>query len=485
MILVSLGFRQFSSGAHDRAPGPLTPVERPLWNRAARQAVVLGASMAICGAAGLAFTTRVQAQARPFPSRQGGEYGMQSSESSEATADLQRRLAEMGYYSGEISGYHGPQTHEAVMRFQQDMGLEPDGIVGPATSRALFEGGAPAAVDDRDQTADQTAASTPRNMVQLNDDGEQVAALQRRLAELGYYEGDFSGVFDYATEAAVMQFQRNNGLSADGVVGPSTEETLRRPSEDIQGPVPPSEATGNQTAEPQASTSSFSEETASGNLLRAGDSGQAVGELQTQLQALGFYQGTISEVYGPDTEAAVIAFQQSQGLSPDGIVGPQVNSALYSSSLVADASVPETIETATVPVIVPDLNASPTGAVPTLPSPTAAVPTTPIDSASLPSPTGQQPAQFPTPVQPTASQQPASSLDAEQARTALHQNLDEGQYSIASLQRYLREEGLYTGEINGMLTTETQQAIVAAQRKHGLSQSDLFGVSSSTATPTF
>ena len=51
--------------------------------------------------------------------------------------------------------------------------------------------------------------------------------------------------------------------------------------------------------------------------------GDDVVALQQALEARGFNPGVSDGVFGPGTEAAVIAFQKSEGLTPDGIVGPQ------------------------------------------------------------------------------------------------------------------------------------------------------------------
>ncbi len=59
--------------------------------------------------------------------------GMQGSEVSE----LQVRLKEYGYYTGEIDGIFGYKTHMAVMDFQFDNEVEPDGIVGADTINCL------------------------------------------------------------------------------------------------------------------------------------------------------------------------------------------------------------------------------------------------------------------------------------------------------------------------------------------------------------
>jgi peptidoglycan L-alanyl-D-glutamate endopeptidase CwlK len=64
------------------------------------------------------------------------------------------------------------------------------------------------------------------------------------------------------------------------------------------------------------------------NVLKEGMSGDDVAALQTRLQAQGFPAGAIDGVFGPGTEAAVIAFQRSEGLVPDGVVGQLTARAL-------------------------------------------------------------------------------------------------------------------------------------------------------------
>jgi len=64
------------------------------------------------------------------------------------------------------------------------------------------------------------------------------------------------------------------------------------------------------------------------NILREGDQGPDVFELQNRLKAQGFPSGAIDGEFGPGTTAAVIAFQRSEGLLPDGVVGPRTAAAL-------------------------------------------------------------------------------------------------------------------------------------------------------------
>lgn len=63
-------------------------------------------------------------------------------------------------------------------------------------------------------------------------------------------------------------------------------------------------------------------------LLGAGDAGPAVRALQARLTALGFSTGGVDGRFGPETDAAVRAFQQARGLAVDGLVGPLTRQAL-------------------------------------------------------------------------------------------------------------------------------------------------------------
>jgi putative chitinase len=74
--------------------------------------------------------------------------------------------------------------------------------------------------------------------------------------------------------------------------------------------------------------------------LREGARGRNVKRLQSTLKKRGFNPGAMDGEFGPATEAAVIAFQRSEGLLADGIVGPRTQRAL---ELVTDDSLPDVI----------------------------------------------------------------------------------------------------------------------------------------------
>lgn len=63
-------------------------------------------------------------------------------------------------------------------------------------------------------------------------------------------------------------------------------------------------------------------------LLKEGSVDEEVREIQTLLAAKGFDPGPADGIFGPRTTAAVIAFQQQEGLLADGVVGPLTRRAL-------------------------------------------------------------------------------------------------------------------------------------------------------------
>lgn len=64
---------------------------------------------------------------------------MKVGDSGEAVTTMQRRLAELGYYAGDIDGRFGNQTRRAVEHFQYYNGLSSDGIAGKKTLTVLYE----------------------------------------------------------------------------------------------------------------------------------------------------------------------------------------------------------------------------------------------------------------------------------------------------------------------------------------------------------
>jgi peptidoglycan hydrolase-like protein with peptidoglycan-binding domain len=131
-----------------------------------------------------------------------------------AVERVQRRLQVLGESPGPVDGLFGPLTEGAVLRLQQRSGLAADGIVGPATRKAL-----------------RTAQPRPiRRGAGYGVPGgsAQVMALQRRLRAAGLRTGPVDGVYGARTEAAVRRFQRRSRIGVDGVAGPQTYAALDR-----------------------------------------------------------------------------------------------------------------------------------------------------------------------------------------------------------------------------------------------------------------
>ena len=82
--------------------------------------------------------------------------------------------------------------------------------------------------------------------------------------------------------------------------------------------------------------------------LKEGLSGSEVENLQKALKAQGFDPGIIDGIFGPGTEAAVIAFQKSEGLAADGIAGPKTQQALGLVTATATPTAAFKIESVTV-----------------------------------------------------------------------------------------------------------------------------------------
>lgn len=137
--------------------------------------------------------------------------------SSEEVRELQERLRDLGYLNANPTGYAGPLTIDALRRFQQDYRLNADGIADSQILEAV-----------RRAWEDRNANNQPgRNYISIGDKGDNVRALQERLAQLGYFNAYPDGYFSEYTKSSVIAFQQNNQLNPTGVVDSQTWQVLR------------------------------------------------------------------------------------------------------------------------------------------------------------------------------------------------------------------------------------------------------------------
>lgn len=71
------------------------------------------------------------------------------------------------------------------------------------------------------------------SLSKIGSSGDEVSEIQSRLKKWGYYDGKVDGIFGSATRNAVIKFQKNNNLTADGVVGAKTLAALGISDKDV------------------------------------------------------------------------------------------------------------------------------------------------------------------------------------------------------------------------------------------------------------
>ncbi len=145
-----------------------------------------------------------------YPGGIGGEYPIlcQGSRGPEVR-ELQEALRQKGLFTYPNSDNFGPRTREAVIAFQQSVGLPATGTVDSQTWQAL-----------RGSPIDSTRT------LRVGDSGDQVRRLQERLIQRRYLTGYANNYFDESTRAAVFNFQRDSQLYATGEADANTLAAL-------------------------------------------------------------------------------------------------------------------------------------------------------------------------------------------------------------------------------------------------------------------
>lgn len=205
---------------------------------------------------------------------------LQSGSAGEAVSSLQRRLKDLGYFSGECDGVFGDATLAAVKLFQMANGLNETGAADRSTQFRLNEG-----------TPMSWQTFLESSVAVFGDEGLHVRQLQRKLKDLGYFSGDCTGKYGELTQQAVSGFQENNNLEKNGMADLGTCTALYMGS-------------GVPLKDP--------------NTLRLGDDAETVTELQRKLAEHGYFDQSITGVFGATTETAVKLFQMANSIAVTG-----------------------------------------------------------------------------------------------------------------------------------------------------------------------
>lgn len=142
---------------------------------------------------------------------------------------VQKKLKELGYYTGSLDSNFGSGTLAAVLSFQKKNNLTADGIVGSGTYGVLFSGSAVSAGSTSTSSGSSSGSSSSgtatTESLRYGATGTAVKTMQQALKSLGY-NVSADGVYGVITQTAVIAFQRKNSLTADGVAGSKTLEKL-------------------------------------------------------------------------------------------------------------------------------------------------------------------------------------------------------------------------------------------------------------------
>ena len=184
--------------------------------------------------------------------------------STEQVRQVQTRLNQMGYYSGNIDGVWGSDTQSALRNFQQSKNLQVTGQLNDQTARALGvenyaragattanEGRAmpagqiresnapsatqqqadnsasvqqPSAQSERPQSAPSLRANVQSEAVVISQ--QELRQLPRKLNNMGYDAGQVDGVWGPRTQTALRNFQQAKNLSVTGRLNEQTMDAL-------------------------------------------------------------------------------------------------------------------------------------------------------------------------------------------------------------------------------------------------------------------
>ncbi len=259
-----------------------------------------------------------------FSEEEGGYRPLQYGDSGEEVVLIQEQLAMLGYYEGKVTGNYLDGTQQAIIRFQQDFGLEATGITDGETEAMLF--------------------SIEYRLLTTGDSGDDVKRIQERLIALDYYKGKVSGDYLEGTTFGIEKFQEKNGLEVTGTADILTQRKLFSDGALSRFAEASADADGLGDVNDIVFASDGADESQTsydmdyvGKITR-GAQGNRVKQIQQRLTELHYFDGPISGNYLDKTIEAVKAFQEKHYLKVDGITGSETWLALFDLENALDAS---------------------------------------------------------------------------------------------------------------------------------------------------
>lgn len=161
----------------------------------------------------------------------------QLGDSGSQVTKIQKRLKELGFYNGDITGYFGSDTQKAYKAFQTAAGVVVDGICGKTDRDILYSDNAPVYVaptteakkktTTKKKSTKKTTKKKQETVISVGDYSDDVTAIQKQLIKLNYLKkGNATGYFGEDTEQAIKDFQDYNEITVTGSVDNATKKAL-------------------------------------------------------------------------------------------------------------------------------------------------------------------------------------------------------------------------------------------------------------------
>ena len=202
-------------------------------------------------------------------------------------------------------------------------------------------------------SSSSSQSSTP-SVWKNGSSGDEVVKIQKRLAELGFYDGAIDGDFGNQTEKAYIAFQQAAGVLVDGIAG-SDRDVLYSddaPSANAKAEVKEEVKTDNEEKAPAEEAKTDDEpkteaatEAAAPAYAQNGDFTEDVLDIQQRLYELGYFDIEPTGFFGDYTTEALMSFQLCNDLEITGEINEATFNALHSEEAVMNPTAMATFAT--------------------------------------------------------------------------------------------------------------------------------------------